>query len=201
MRKSIALTLLAVLLTLVASGCGKRAIEAEQGSKPVVTNPGNSNTTTPGNSNTTPEAPKESFFAPPPTPTFEKVNLGPLKLTEPAKAGPLTVTVDEKVVINKAAGLPPNYVHLVMKITVKNEGKDDYTINTTEHFKMETPEGKTMLVNIQATAQRSPRLQGTLQSGQTQTGWLGYLIKNQPGNFKYKFTHPDYGDAYWEFGL
>lgn len=207
-RKSLALTLV-VLLVLLAAGCGKKSIEREANNQPTQQQQNQQtqtgNTTTPsqstGTTNTQQQPPAQSFFAPEPKPAYQKVSLGPLKVGAVAKVGPLSVTVEEKAVVDKAPGLPPGYFYVVMKATIKVEGKDDYTVNSSDHFKMETPEAKTMPFNIQATAQRSPRLQGTIEAGKSLQGWLGYLIKNQPGTFKYKFVHPDYGDAYWEFTL
>ncbi|HYF95789.1 MAG TPA: DUF4352 domain-containing protein [Symbiobacteriaceae bacterium] len=205
-KKRIALSL-AVLLMLLAVGCGKKAIEGEVTTPPPAdkaTPAANATTTTPSTNNPSApaqEEPKQSFFAPEPKPAYEKVNLGPLKVATPAQVGPLTVTLAEMSAVTKAPGLPPNYVYLVMRASVKNNGKEEYTINSSDHFKMETPEGKVMPFNIQATAQRNPRLQGTIVAGGAMEGWLGYLVKNQPGAFKYRFIHPDYGSAFWEFSI
>ncbi|HWI63719.1 MAG TPA: DUF4352 domain-containing protein [Symbiobacteriaceae bacterium] len=202
MKKSLAL-LLAIAVMLVAAGCGKKAIEGgDTGNKPVASNPGTTTPSNPANPGSTPAPePKQTFLPPEPKPAFERVNLGDLKVPSEAKIGPLTVKVEERAIVTKTAGLPPNYYYLVMKVTIVNGGKDEYTINTTDHFKMETPEAKLMPFNVQATAQRSPRLQGTLEGGKSQTGWLGYMVKVQPGNFKFRFTHPDWGDLFWSFPI
>jgi len=68
-------------------------------------------------------------------------------------------------------------------------------------LKMETPEGKVMPMNVTATAQKSPRLQGTIQPGGSASGWLGYMVKAQDGMFKFRFIHPDWGEARWEFAI
>lgn len=206
-KKGLALALAALLMVL-AAGCGKSAGDPNAPQTNTAASNGSSSSSgsssgSGNSSGTVTQPPQQSFFAPEPTKTapVEKANLGPLQLAAPAKVGPLTVTVTEKAVVTKAPGLPPNYAYVVMNVTVKNDSKDDYTINTADHFKLETPEAKPMPLNVQASAQRNPRLQGTLEPGSTKQGWLGYLVKVQGGTFKYKFTHPDYGDAYWEFAI
>jgi|GEM_PF-2089461 len=134
-------------------------------------------------------------------PVYEKVNLTGLKPGDSAKVGPITVTLKQTNVVTNGAGLPPGYVHLMTEIDVTNEGSDLYTINMTDHFKLETPEGKKAPYNVTATANRSPRLQGSLEQGKSATGWIGYLSKSVAGNYKYSFIHPDYGQATWEFAI
>lgn len=204
-KKTLAL-LLAACLMVLAVGCGKHVDERNAEKKEAASNTTSSSGT---NSNTnsttqTTEEPVKTFFAPPveeKKPEWVRVDKTGLKLGDAVKAGPLALTVLEKAAVTKAAGLPPGYVYLVMHISIKNEGKEDYTINTADHFKLETPEAKTMPYNVQATAQKSPKLQGTLQQGQSADGWLGYLVKGQPGTFKYHFIHPDYGEAVYEFAI
>lgn len=201
-RKSWAVLVMAAVMVM-AVGCGKSA--PEPGKNTGVSAPAANNTkgTTPSNnSSTTPTTPAAGKDQPKAAePVYEKVTLGPLKMGETAKVGPLSVTVKEFASVEKAAGLPPNYAFVVLNLTIKNDGKDNYTINATDHFKMETPEAKIMTLSPNATAQKSPRLQGTIEAGGTASGWLGYMVKIQPGNFKYRYVHPDWGTAHWEFAI
>jgi hypothetical protein len=216
MNKRLAAGLLALLLVL-AAGCGKYADEnnggkaASNSGTSTSTNSGNntsnssintgtntsnssSTTNTSNNTNTTKASTK---------PTFEKVNLGPLQKGQEAKVGPLTIKVEDFNLVDKGAGLPPGgtFVFLLMKVTVTNAGPDPYTVNVGDNFKMDAPDGKRANWNVQASATRTPRLEGTIDKGETKTGWLGYLVKKQPGTFKYTFTHMDWGDAYWTFTI
>lgn len=206
------LTLLAVAVLLVfAAGCGKNA--DDPGAKGNTTG-GNqttgSNTNTNSNSTTggkidssgtqTGTQPTGSTDTKTEQPAA-KANLGPLKVGEAAKIGPLTVTLTEFAVFDKAAGLPPGYVHFVANVSIANAAKEQYTINVTDHLKMETPEGKKAPFNLQALANKNPRLQGTVETGGNTAGWLGYLTKRVAGNYKFMFIHPDYGQATWEFPL
>lgn len=201
-RKSWAVVAIAAMLVL-AVGCGKSAGEPGKNtgvSAPAANNQGTTPST--GTSTTTPTTPTAGKDQPKAAePTYEKVTLGPLKMGDTAKVGPLSVTVKEMSVIEKATGLPPNYAFVVMNLTIKNDGKDGYTINATDHFKMETPEAKIMTLSPNATGQKSPRLQGTIEGGGTASGWLGYMVKIQPNNFKYRYNHPDWGTAHWEFAI
>ncbi|MFZ5822871.1 MAG: DUF4352 domain-containing protein [Bacillota bacterium] len=216
MRKRLSLFALAVLLVF-AAGCGKYADEApkgdssasntqstgsntntDTGSKGSSSSGTSSTTNTGGQSGNTTTAPAKK--APDPLPV-EKVKLGPLKIGEPATVGPITVTLIEMAVFTKGAGLPPNYVHAVAHLKVEYNGTDKYTINVTDHMKMETPEGKKAPFNLQATAHKDPRLQGTVERGKFIEGWLGYLTKRVAGQYKYMFIHPDFGEATWEFSI
>ncbi len=203
-RKLIGLA--ALLLVLALAGCGKNA--AEPGAAPASssgsgsgssassgTNPGtgSTSTNTTGASNPAADAPKK--------PTYEKVSLKGLKPGSEAKVGPLTVKLEEINVVSKAPGLPAGYAYLLARVTVNNAGDVDYTINTSDHLKLLAPGGTVSRVNAQASAQRNPKLQGTLQKGDSATGWLGYLVKVGDGDFQYTFTHTDWGDAAWEFPL
>lgn len=202
MKKQLALTL--ALVTLLAVGCGKNA-EPEPAKNPGAPAPSGSNPSGGSNSGSgsTPTAPSTGgsnnpLLPPAPEkPKFEKVTLGPLKMGDLAKIGPLDVTLVERNVVTKAAGLPPGYAYVVMKLKIKNNGELPYTINTTDHLKFVMPDGKKLNVFPNATAQRSPRLQGTLNQGQETEGWLGYLVKPGPGEFKYYFLNQDWGDAHW----
>lgn len=216
------LSLLVVALLLVAAGCGKYADEGNQGGKTAgnnsssdssnsggsnAGNSSNSGSSNSSDSNTNNSDSSNNSSGGSNTAqnnsqqTAEKVNLGPLKAGEAAKLGPLTVTLNQVNVVDKAAGLPPGYIHLMTEVTVVNDGSAVYTANITDHFKTETPEGKKAPYNVQATANRSPRLQGTLKTGENVTGWIGYLAKRVNGNYKFMFIHPDYGQATWEFPL
>jgi hypothetical protein len=204
------LTLVAAALLVVVAGCGKNAGEEPKAgaASPSGTNPSAASTdkkeatgtSTGAAANNTPaqqtqqpkqEAPK----------TFEKVNVGPLKPGESAKIGPLTVTLKQTGVVDKATGLPQGYIHLMTELTIRNEAAEPYTINVTDHFKLDTPEGKKAPYNIQATANRTPRLQGTVEQGKEISGWIGYLAKKVPGKYKYQFIHPDWGTVTWEFAV
>lgn len=205
----------AALLALVIAGCGKNADPNPNPSNTgggssggtTTNNPGsntgansggnNANAGTNGNNN---NAGNSNTGGTKPPPTTEKVNLTGLKVGEPAKLGPLTVTVTQVVAVDQVAGLQQGYVYAMVEIDVKNDGAP-YTINVTEHFRMETPEGKKANYNMQAAAQRSPKLQGTVEKGQSTKGWLGHLTKSMAGAYTFKYTHPDLGDATWEFSL
>lgn len=216
MRKRLSLLALAVLLVF-AAGCGKYADDepkggatasnnqttgsnnTETGSKSNSSGGGtNTATNTGSQTNSTTPAPATGKKVADPLPA-EKAKVGPLKLGEAAQIGPITVTLIEMAIFDKAAGLPPGYVHAVAHVKVDYNGTDKYTINVTDHMKMETPEGKKAPFNLQATANKDPRLQGTVERGKSSEGWLGYLTKRVPGTYKYLFIHPDFGEASWEF--
>lgn len=215
-RRLVSLLAAATLLVFVA-GCGKNADEStntpapstsQSGSKTETaggsgttqqssgtTQSGTTQSGTSGNNNSSQAKPAEQ------TQPAEKVVLGPLKAGETAKLGPLTVTLKQLAVVDRATGIPPGYVYLVAELSVLNEGAAAYTLNITDHFRAETPEGKKAPYNPQATALRSPRLQGTVEQGKSIEGWLGYLSKKVAGKYKYQFVHPEYGEATWEFSL
>lgn len=217
MRKRLSLLALAVLLVF-AAGCGKYADDGPKGGATTSNNQStDSNNTTSSNSDTSGSSgsgsgsttatgsqvattPPPSKKAPDPLPA-EKAKVGPLKMGEEAKVGPITVTLTEMAVFDKGAGLPPGYVHAVAHLKIAYNGTDKYTINVTDHLKMETPEGKRAPFNLQATANREPRLQGTVERGGSADGWLGYLTKRVQGTYKFMFIHPDFGEATWEFSL
>ncbi len=184
-KKSLALVL-ALLLMVVAAGCGKNA-PAEGTGGGTAAQSGAAGSTDGGT-----EAQ---------TPTYEKVDLGPFKLGETAEVGPVAITFNEVGRIDSGAGIPPGYLFVLVNVTVKNNGEAPYTINVTEQFKVGTPEGKDARYNIMASGQRSPRLQGTITKGKEMTGWMGFLAKLGDGTYQLKFSHPDYGTAYWEFEL
>lgn len=210
-RKSLGATLVALLL--LASGCGKNAPvpgpaapanpssgggqNASGGSSPTTGSGSNPGTigTAPANSGGQSAAPANQ------PQQCDKANIGPLKKGDTAKACAVSVTLKEVAVIAGASGLPPGYAYVVVNLDVKNEGTEEYTINVTDHFKLIAPDGKNRQFSVQATAQRNPRLQGTLKQGEAQTGWFGYLVKLDPGTFKFTFTHPDYGNATWELSI
>lgn len=217
-RKAITqITTTLFLAALVAlTGCGKNAIEEPKGGGTTSTGspaPAASNSNTPSSStanpaaNTTSNSGTTTAANPTPAPNtpapaaYEKVTLGPLKVGEQAKLGPLSVTLIKTNVISDAAGIPPGYVYFLAELEIKNDGKDLYTINMTDHFKVETPEGKKAPYNVQATAYGNPRLQGSLEQGKSAIGWIGYLAKRVDGVYKYNFIHPDWGEATWDFGL
>lgn len=202
MMKRIAIALAALLLLLTA-GCGKNAPDA---SGATANNPTQSTTSPSGSGSNNSNVPasaannsalpivKKETQAP-----VEKVTLGPLAVGALAKVGLMDYKLEELAVVSKAGGLAPGYVYLVTKLTITNNTKDPFTINTSDHIKLEAPDGKIARYNVSATAQRNPRLQGTLQPGESQTGWLGYMIKVQEGKYKMTFTHPDFGQATYEF--
>lgn len=158
------------------------------------TNSSSSNNSSNSNNTSTPPKTEEKKG-------YEKVTVGPLKAGETAKVGPLSITLKQTNVVDKAAGLPAGYIHLMTELVVHNEAAAPYTLNITDHFKLETPEGKKAPYNIQATANRTPRLQGTVEQNKETTGWIGYLSKRVAGKYKYQFTHPDFGQATWEFAI
>lgn len=206
------LTLAAVTLLLVfVAGCGKNATEGNApapgntAQTPANSAPSNSNNNTSSSSQTTNNNNSSSATQTQPKQdapkAFEKVDVGPLKPGEPGKIGPLTVTLKQTNVVDKAAGLPQGYIHLMAEIVVSNEAAAVYTMNITDHFKLETPEAKKAPYNVQATANRSPRLQGSVEQGKSSTGWIGYLSKKVAGKYKYQFIHPEWGTVTWEFSL
>jgi len=200
-KNRIAILLAATLLLLIA-GCGKNAPEpgaapqASKGATPSDTTGGTSTGATTGSGNTgtttTPSTPQKK--------TYTKVNLGPLKKTETAKVGPLSVTVSEVAVTRQTTGLPAGYAYVSVMVKIANED-ELYTINTTDHFRMETPQARVSKINVQAQSLRNPKLTGSLDKGASASGWLGFLVKISDGNYKFAFTHPDYGEAVWEFPL
>lgn len=214
-----ALLIAAAMLLVFMAGCGKNA--GEQPKSPAQNSGTPSSTSTSGGttaatgansssnaaSNTPSNTSGGTNSATAPTQgtnvqqPMEKVNLGPLKPGEAAAVGPLTVTLKQTTIASGAAGVPPGYVYLLAEIEVKNGDKEHYTLNITDHFKVETPEGKKAPYNVQATAYGDPRLQGSIEPGKSITGWIGYLAKKVDGTYKYSFIHPDWGEATWEFGL
>ncbi|HEY3364717.1 MAG TPA: DUF4352 domain-containing protein [Symbiobacteriaceae bacterium] len=209
-KRSLAV-LLAVLLLALAAGCGKNA--ADPGAKPS----GNGNSTDNGQSSSASPstAPSDTPASSLPTPsspgwvsstdkaqqpkTCDPVNLGPLKKGESAKLCSVTITLVE---VNTATnGAPQGYAYVLLHFTVKNQGDADFTINTMDHFKLDTPDGKVNTTNATATSQRNPRLQGTLAKGQSTEGWVGFLSKQVKGDYKFTFAHPDFGKAVWTFSL
>jgi cytoskeletal protein RodZ len=212
-RKVLSLLAAATLLVFVA-GCGKNADDTKgantasnsssssstsSSSSAPSSSASSSSSSTASNSNSSTSAastPKKEEPKP-----VEKVKVGPLKVGETAKVGPLSVTLKQTAVVDKAAGIPAGYIYLLAEVQVANDGSDAYTINITDHFKLDTPEGKKAPYNVQATANREPRLQGTIEQGKNSSGWIGYLSKKVAGTYKYQFIHPDYGEATWEFSL
>jgi hypothetical protein len=161
------------LLMLVLAGCGKNAPEPAA--------PGRGTDGTPGG---TPSGP---------------VDLGPLKLGDLAKVGPIHYRVDDVEWVSETAGLPAGFVYALVHFTVKNESKVNYTINVTDHLRFESPELKRSSLSTQASALRTPRLQGTLAPGEEKEGYLGFMVKPLDGLYTLAFTHSDYGKAVWEF--
>ena len=128
-----------------------------------------------------------------------KVQLGPLAVGESAQVGPLTVTMHRAETVDQAPA--PGYTYLLIEVTVENGGSAPYTVNPTEQHKVQTPEEKNAPYNLQATALRTPKFQGTLRQGESGSGWLGFLAKKLEGTYTYTFTHPEHGEATWEFTL
>lgn len=203
--------LLAALLVVFVTGCGKNAKEPEP--VPVTAAPSASGSAATGNSGSssagagggatspsaTPAAPTEKQDA---RKTYQKVTAGPLKKGEKANIGPITVSLDDVAVTKQATGLPQGYAYVTAKLTVvNNEDSVPYTINVTDHFKMTTPAARDSRMNVQATGLRNPKLQGSVDRGTSASGWLGYLVKVSEGTYKFQFNHPDWGDVTWEFPL
>lgn len=189
-KRKLLIWLTAVLLAVVAAGCGKHADETGPGA-PASGASGSTGTAGGGQ-----DTPSNGGTAPEPA---EKVQLGPLAVGDTAEVGPLTVTVSKIEAVDQAPA--PGYTYVLVELTVENSGAAAYTVNPTEQHKVQTPEEKNAPYNLQATAVRSPRLQGTLKQGESVTGWLGFLAKKMEGTYTYTFTHPDYGEAVWEFSL
>lgn len=186
----------AALLLLVLAGCGKNALPdgaasgtGSAGQAPSSGEAGGTGETAGGSESGQAAEPNVS------------VQVGPLQVGEAAQVGPLVVTLRTVEAIRQAAGLPDGYVYLMADLHIRNEGSAAYTINVTEHFRATTPEDKRAPYNMQASGQRSPRLQGTLDPGQSTEGWLGHLAKAMDGTYTYQFVHPTYGEATWEFPL
>lgn len=204
MKKKMVLALALVLLAV--AGCGKNATPGgNQGSNtPQASNPsvggssGNTNPSGPSSGGTSggSTAPNQT-----PKSTYEKANLGPLKMGDVAKVGPLEVKVTNVVVKKKAPGLPPNstLVYALVMVSVKNTGTEDYVFNLTEHFKFLNAEGKTYVFNTPATNTEQQRLNGTVKPGQTSEGYIGYMVKLVAGTNKFVYVHPDWGTATWEY--
>lgn len=127
--------------------------------------------------------------------------MGPLKIGGLANVGPLEFTMQEIYLVQKAAGIPPGWAYLLIKIEVANKDKASYTMNITDYYKVTMPNDKAGRYNVSATAQRQPKLSGSLQPGESQSGWAGYLIQVLDGTYKLNIGHPDFGEATWEFKL
>lgn len=227
MRK-IAVSLLGLLL-LTAAGCGKNAPDpnapaartsaapatsssgsggsssstapsgstsSSGGSSSAATSGSSGGSTAGSSTSTSGSAAKSTAPAAP-----QRANLGPLKIGELAKIGPIEVTMQEIYLVQKAAGIPPGWAYLLIKINVANQDKAPYTMNITDYYKVMMPNDKAGRYNVSATAQRQPKLSGTLQPGESQSGWAGYLIQVIDGTYKLTIGHPDFGDATWEFKL
>jgi len=214
----IVMGLLAAVLALTVAGCGKNAVETtpgaagSSGSSTSGSSTSGSSTTGAGGSGgsnatggggaTSPggaggqDAAQGGGIAPAPA---EKVQLGPLAVGDTAEVGPITVTVHQVEAVDQAPA--PGYTYLMVELTVQNGAEALYTVNPTEQHKLHTPEDKTAPYNLQATATRSPKLQGSLRQGESASGWLGFLAKRMDGTYKYTFIHPDYGEATWEFTI
>lgn len=208
-RKSLAIGL-AALLVITATGCGKNAVEpgsvptgasTNSGAKSGSNEPSGSSTTSSGNNDSGSTTSSSGPGAPSAPQAGQMAKVGPLARGETAQVGPISVTLSEVEVVTQAVGLPEGYAYVLVDLTIRNDGSASYTINTADHTKMTSPDGKNRNINVQAMGQRSPRLQGTLDKGETQAGWLGYLVKYEAGNFTLLYTHPDYGEATWEFHI
>jgi hypothetical protein len=209
MKKMMVLSL--ALLLLAVAGCGKNATPGgNQGggvNTPQAANPsggGSNGTTTPGPSAGGNSTGNSTGTTPPSqtqTPKYEKKDVGPLKVGEVAKVGPLEVKIANIIVKRKAPGLPPNttLAYVLVLINIKNTGTDDYPINLAEHFKFWNVEGKSYGFNTPATNTEQQRLTGTVKAGASVEGYLGYMAKMIPGTNKFVFQHPDWGTATWEY--
>ncbi|MFZ5813904.1 MAG: DUF4352 domain-containing protein [Bacillota bacterium] len=213
-RKRLALLLAALMI--LAVGCGKNAPDpnavpaaggssqgsgssGSSGSGSTVSNPSGSSSSNSSGSNSAGTGSNTSGQKEQqPSAPAEKVKLGPLKVGETAKVHVFEVTLHEVGLVTKAGGLPPGYGYMLIRFTVKNGSNGQYAINVTDHFKLMQPDGKPGRYNISATAQRNPKLGGTLAPGDSGSGWAGYLIKLGSGTFKLTYTHPDFGEAVWE---
>jgi hypothetical protein len=203
MKKKMLLAL--ALIMLVAAGCGKNAAPGggpanSAPSTPQTGNAGNTPGQTGQPGQTAQPLPGQSGpSAAPPKQEFQKVDLGPLKVGDVAKIGPLEVKVANIVTKKKAPGLPPNtnLAYVLVLVNIKNTGTVDYPINLTEHFKFINVEEKSYVMSAAATNTEKDRLTGTVKGGETVEGYIGYMPKLVTGTNKVLFTHPDWGTAYW----
>ncbi|MGE5673163.1 MAG: DUF4352 domain-containing protein [Mycobacterium leprae] len=200
MKRTVTITL-ALLLLVLTAGCGKNAADpkaspaAASGQSGTGSTVGSNATGATGSTGTaaaTPAAGNQKK-------TYQPVTLGPLKVGEAAQVGPLKVTPTETAWITK--GAPQGYAYILVNMSIADADSDDYTINVTDHFNMAMPDTKKAPYNMQATGQKSPRLQGAVSKGQTVTGWMGFLTKATKGKYTFTFKHPDYGTATWEFDI
>ena len=190
--RRIAISLLGLLL-LAAAGCGKNAPDpnapaapaasssssggssASTGSSGSTTSSGGSSTGATSSSSgssgksTSGSTPSTSGSAAQSTAPAapQRANLGPLKIGDVAKIGPIEITMQEIYLVQKAAGIPPGWAYLLVKINVKNNDKAPYTMNITDYYKVMMPNEKAGRYNVSATAQRQPKLSGTLQTGES----------------------------------
>jgi hypothetical protein len=199
--------LLIALLVVLAAGCGKYADDPKQSTSTNSSAPSSSSNSTPSGNSSSSSGTSSSGSSTssnqtkqPEKPAYEKVNLKGLKKGDTAKIGPVTVVLEDIHIINKANGLAPGYIYILVKLNVSNEG-DSYTINTTDYIKLESPAGKRVNYSVPATTNREPKLTGTVDKGQKQSGWVGFMTKPMAGNFKLTIIHPEWGDATYEFAV
>lgn len=131
-------------------------------------------------------------------PAFEKVSIGPLTATEEAVVGPLTYQLG--MMEGRSAGMTfPGYDYFLIHITVTNTSTAQFSVNSLNHFHLVEPNGNHQKINIQAGIVYKEKIDGNLDPGATVSGWLGFLVKLDDGDYQLVMTHPDFGDATWEF--
>lgn len=207
MKKKMLLAL--ALVMLVAAGCGKNATPGGSSGPQGSTPPQGGQTVQPGQTGQSgqtgqgaqPLPGQTGPSAAPPKQEFQKVDLGPLKVGEVAKVGPLEVKIANVVKKTKAPGLPANssLAFVLVLVNIKNTGTVDYPINLTEHFKFANVAAKTYVMSTAATNTEQKRLTGTVKGGETVEGYIGYMPSLTPGTNKVLFQHPDWGTAFWEW--
>lgn len=227
MVRRLALALLPGALLLALTGCHKemdareeaerqallaQRQQQQQAATPATASPGT--TAQPGSTTGTPatgtsgqpgsETPAQTAPGVPTTTQphlIVPVTLENLGLNQSATLGYVTYTLDSIYLVPQAPAFPQGYGFVLVEITVRNDGPTPFTVNSVEHFILTDKNGKAYKLNAQAWGQRNPKLQGNVEPGGEQKGWLGYLLKTYNGDYTLTISPPDWGEAIYTFQL